>query len=91
MRSRATRDLCPCEIKRDVVTVWNRIFELTRDPDLNVRRMAFHTMIDGSPGKYETRIISALEDMHNDPDMKLRRSVRKRLARYRATGKINFN
>jgi hypothetical protein len=33
--------------------------------------------------------VSALEGMWHDPDLKLRRQVRRLLARYRATGKIN--
>ena len=91
VRSQAARALCPCEVKRDVSAVWNRIFELAEDPDINIRRIAYHTMIDGSPKRYETKIISALEGMRNDPNLKLRQSVRKRLARYCSTGKINFN
>jgi HEAT repeat protein len=91
VRTRATRDLCPCEIKRDVPLVWSRLFELTKDPDINVRRIALHTLIDGSPVKYEYEVISALEGMRNDTDSKLRRWVRKQLARYRTTGTINLN
>ena len=91
VRKRATRELCPCEVKHDVPLVWSRLFELTKDPDINVRRIALHTLIDGPPHRYETEVISALEGMRKDPDLKLRRWVRKQLARFSSTGMINLN
>ena len=36
VRIRATRDLCPCEVKHDVLLVWSRLFELNKGPDINV-------------------------------------------------------
>ncbi len=53
LRKRAARELCPCELKADVLAV--------------------------------------LEGMYDDPDLKLRRSVRQRLARYRRSGRINHH
>lgn len=32
VRKRATRDLCPCEVKHDVPLVWSQLFELTKTP-----------------------------------------------------------
>ncbi len=89
VRSRAARNLCPCELRMDDPKAWERVFELARDPDAHVRRTVFHTLVDGSPRRREAEVVSALEGMWNDPDLKLRRQVRRLLARYRATGKIN--
>jgi hypothetical protein len=33
-------------------------------------------------------VVQALESRHNDPDVGIRRQVRKTLARYRRTGKV---
>jgi hypothetical protein len=63
---------------------------MTGDPDRQVRRIALHTLIDGSPRSREMDVLRALEGMRDDPDLKLRRNVRKILARHRATGSINI-
>lgn len=89
VRKHATRELCPCSLHVDRAEVWERIFELTEDDDVGVRRIALHTLIDGSPRDREADVVAALEGMRNDTDLKLRRQVRKLLARYRSSGKIN--
>jgi HEAT repeat protein len=91
LRKRAVRQLCPCLLKLNDRQAWDRILELTRDGDLGVRRNALHTLIDGSPRDRESEVVGALEGMRDDPDAKLRRQVRKLLARYRRTGRINLN
>lgn len=91
LRKRAARELCPCELKADHPEAWSRVFELTRDDDAQVRRIAYHTLTDGSPRQREPDVLAALEGMHDDPDLRLRRSVRKRLAGYRRTGRINHH
>ena len=91
LRKRAVRELCPCELKVNDSEAWDRILELTRDRAVGVRRNALHTLIDGSPREREPEIVGALEGMRDDPDAKLRRHARKLLARYRRTGRINFN
>jgi HEAT repeat protein len=91
VRKVAARDLCPCQIKRNNPRAWDRIIEMTADPDRDVRRIALHTLIDGSPQSRRTDVVRALESMHNDPDQKLRRHVRKVLARHRAMGTVNLN
>ncbi len=89
LRKQAVRDLCPCELKLNDAATWDRILELTCDPDLGVRRNALHTLIDGSPREREADVVAALEGMRDDAHLKLRRQVRKILARYRRTGRIN--
>lgn len=91
VRKAAVRDLCPCELKIDHAQVWDRILELTRDPDAGVRRGALHSLIDGSPRAREKDVVEALEAMRDDSDPKLRRHTRKLLDRYRRTGRVNID
>ncbi len=89
IRRKAVRSLCPCEVKRNDAEVWSRILEMTQDSDVRVRRNAMHGMIDGSPASLADRVVAALEAMRNDPEPRLRRHVRKILARHRRTGRVN--
>jgi HEAT repeat protein len=91
VRKVATRELCPCEVKVNDPRVWDRVLQMAADPDRDVRRIALHTLIDGSPRSREHNVVHALEGRRDDSDPKLRRNVRKILARYRATGKLNFD
>ncbi len=91
VRRTAVRELCPCEVRADKPEVWDRILELATDPDVGVRRLAFHSMIDGSPHSRETEIVEAIELLRDDPSPKLRRQARKLLATYRRTGRINLD
>jgi hypothetical protein len=69
--------------------VWSRVFEMTRDDNLAVRRNDLHGIIDGLPAELTDEASAVLEQMRNDPDPKLRRNVRKILARRHRTGRIN--
>jgi len=88
-RAGALRRLCPCHVKRDNARVWERVFEMTRDPSSRVRYQAVHTLADGSPRHLEERVLSTLRTMWNDEDDKLRRQVRKLLNKYQRAGTIN--
>jgi hypothetical protein len=90
IRSRAVRQLCPCHVKRHDDRIWERIFAMAEDDDLSVRRTVLHALGDGSPRALEQRVVATLERMSDDPDPRLRRSVRKLLAHYRRTGEINI-
>ena len=90
VRSRAVRELCPCHVQADIERIWQRIFAMVDDGDVGVRRTVVHAFIDGSPRAIEPRVVDALEGMRNDPNPALRRNVRKLLARYRKTGKVNI-
>lgn len=85
----AAHHLCPCQLKADHPAVWSRILEMCRDEDVRVRKAAMHTLTDGSPKEREADVIQTLESMYSDPDRKLRRQVRQRLATYRASGRLN--
>jgi len=88
-RRRAVRELCPCEIKSDVSSVWNRLLEMRADPDATVRSLVLHTLCDGSPTSREPEVVTAVESMQQDPDVRLRRRARGVIAAYRRTGRIN--
>jgi HEAT repeat protein len=88
-RAEAVRALCPCHVKGHDQRIWDRIFELVRDEDVDVRRQVFHALGDGSPRALETQVVSSFEAFLDDPDERLRRRARKLLASYRRTGKIN--
>ncbi len=90
VRKKAVRELCPCEIKFNSAPAWDRLIEMVEDPDVDVRRNVFHVLIDGSPNDRQNDVVAALERMRNDPYRKLRRLVRKVLARHHREGRINF-
>ncbi len=87
-RQRAVRELCACRLKANHSEAWDRVLELTADAD--VRRNALHVLIDGSPRTRRDEVVQALEAMRDDPQPKVRRHVRKILARYRRTGQVNL-
>jgi HEAT repeat protein len=89
VRSKALRSLCPCHVKAQDDRIWQRIFELAADESKRVRATVFHALGDGSPRALEQDVIATLETMRNDADLGLRRQVRKLLAHYRRTGKVN--
>ncbi len=89
-RQRAVRELCACRLKANYREAWDRVFELTADPDADVRRSALHVLIDGSPRTRREEVVRALEAMRDEPQPKVRRHVRKILARYRRTGQVNL-
>ncbi|HKF76543.1 MAG TPA: HEAT repeat domain-containing protein [Candidatus Dormibacteraeota bacterium] len=89
VRQAALMNLCPCHLRTDRPEVWERVFELAADPDVHVRKQVLHTLGDGSPRRLEDRVIATLESMRQDPDGRLRRNVRRLLAQYRRTGRVN--
>jgi HEAT repeat protein len=88
-RAEAVRVMCPCQLKMDIPRVWDRLIEMAQDENVNVRSNVFHVLADGSPRYREPQIVSVIEQMHNDPDPKLRRRARKLLAHYRHGGRLN--
>jgi len=82
-RLRALREFCPCKVRKDFEEVWERVFEMTDDPDEAVRYQVLHTLCDGSPHELEEKIIPVLEVMYNDSCEKIRRQARRVLNSYR--------
>jgi hypothetical protein len=89
-RLAALRTFCPCKVKKEVDQLWERVLEMTSDPDDGVRYQVVHTLCDGSPREREEQIIDALRSMRNDKCPKIRRAVRRALVSYDKTGKWNI-
>jgi hypothetical protein len=83
--------LCPCHVKRNHATVWNRLVSMAADSDPKIRNAVLHSLTDGSPQSWEPEIVRVLDEMHDDPDPKLRRKARKIRAHYRRTGHLNIS
>jgi len=90
VRKDALRNMCPCHVKDNIESLWQRIMEMADDPDPTVRYQVMHNLCDGSPSSREDDVIRTLERMHNDPDKKVRRRVHQVLTHYRHTGKWNI-
>src|SRR5216683_7458679 len=43
----AAQFLCPCHVRRRIEAVWEALYRLLEDPDVRVRRAAWHTLEDG--------------------------------------------
>src|SRR5713226_8629019 len=43
----AAQLLCPCHVRRRIEAVWEALYRLLEDPDVRVRRAAWHTLEDG--------------------------------------------
>jgi HEAT repeat protein len=89
-RAEAVRALCPCKLKSDYPQVWDRLIEMASDEHVQVRKNVFHVLADGSPRYREQQIVEVMQGMRNDPDLKLRRHVRRLLAHYNAGGRLNI-
>lgn len=87
-RQLACRNLCTCHVRADDDRVRTRLLELAEDPDPRVRGEVIHAITDSTPASRVPAVIQALESRHNDPDVGIRRRVRKTLAHYRRTGKV---
>jgi HEAT repeats len=87
-RQLACRNLCTCHVRADDDRVWTRLLELAGDPDPRVRGDVIHAITDSTPASRVPAVIQALESRHNDPDVRIRRRVRKTLAHHRRTGKV---
>jgi hypothetical protein len=87
-RTGIATDLCTCHVRADDDRVWTRLLELVGDPDPRVRGDVIHAITDSTPAPRVPAVIQALESRHNDPDVGIRRRVRKTLAHYRRTGKV---
>ena len=46
-RCHAAENLCPCHVRRRIDDVWAALYRMMQDPDVHVRRAAWHTLEDG--------------------------------------------
>ena len=89
VRRAALRELCPCDLKRNLEPAWDRVLEMVDDPDASVRSLVLHTLCDGSPEERLPEVVAALKRLARDPDRRLRRRARDVLAKHRRTGRVN--
>jgi HEAT repeat protein len=90
VRAVAVTNLCPCHVRADHPIAWDRILEMTSDPDPTVRRAVVHMLADGSPRHRALEVVDALDTLRNDDDKVVRKNVRRVLASYHRTGRINI-
>lgn len=91
VRQVAIRNLCPCHIQGDIPEVWDRILELSDDPDDGVRHDVLHTLVDGSPRRLRSEVVEVLERLAKDPAIRRarRRFAQEALRRYHRTGMLD--
>ncbi|MFZ1754438.1 MAG: HEAT repeat domain-containing protein [Caldilineaceae bacterium] len=46
-RLEAAENLCPCHLRRRIEDAWQALYRMMEDPDVRVRRAAWHTLEDG--------------------------------------------
>ena len=46
-RLHAAENLCPCHVRKRVEAAWEALYRLMQDPEVQVRRAAWHTLEDG--------------------------------------------
>ena len=74
-RAVAAQNLCPCHVRRRIDEVWQALYRMMEDPDVRVRRAAWHTLEDGgSPNDpaFQPILTRALV---NETDSQVRRFV----------------
>jgi hypothetical protein len=91
VRQVAIRNLCPCHIQGDVEPVWDRLLELSADPDDGVRHDVLHNLVDGSPRRMREQVVEVLDRLAKDRS--IRRSRRQfaqdAVRRYHRTGQLD--
>ena len=74
-RLEAAENLCPCHVRRRIDEVWEALYRLLEDPDVQVRKAAFHTLSDGGDQK-DPALQPILERARGtETDRKLRRTI----------------
>lgn len=49
IRHEAVKQLCPCNVQKDIDAFWERVFQMTEDDDARIRQRILHILCDGSP------------------------------------------
>jgi hypothetical protein len=62
VRKIALTNLCPCHVRADFPTAWDRVLEMTDDPEPLVRRAVVHMLADGCRRRVKTGLKSAGEN-----------------------------
>ena len=71
----AAENLCPCHVRRRVETAWEALYRLMQDPDVRVRRAAWHTLEDGGCPNDPALVPVFERAVANETDSQVRRWV----------------
>ena len=88
-REAAMENLCPCHVRRRIDTVWEALYRGLQDPNIRVRRAAWHTLDDGGrPNDPQLQpILEKIAKKETDPKLRQRaldliQSARRRADRH---------
>ncbi|HRW07309.1 MAG TPA: HEAT repeat domain-containing protein [Caldilineaceae bacterium] len=72
-RCHAAQNLCPCHVRRRIDEVWQALYQMMEDPDVRVRRAAWHTLEDGGSPNDPAFLPILHRALHNETDPQVRR------------------
>lgn len=82
VRLEACKQLCPCNVLKDIDVFWNRVFEMADDEDVRIRKRVLHIICDGSPERVVDKVYECLQKFNYDKDSEIRRITHKVMATY---------
>ena len=73
-REAAMENLCPCHVRRRIDAVWEALYRGLQDPNIRVRRAAWHTLDDGGrPNDPQLQpILEKIAKKETDPKLRQR-------------------
>ena len=73
-RIAAMENLCPCHVRRRIDAVWEALYHGLQDPDIKVRKAAWHTLDDGGrPNDPQLHpILEKIAKKETDPKLRQR-------------------
>ena len=74
-RLHAAENLCPCHVRKRVEAAWEALYQLMQDPDVRVRRAAWHTLEDGGCPNDPALLPVFERAVANETDSQVRRWV----------------
>jgi hypothetical protein len=80
-RIEAADKLCPCHVRRRIDEVWEALYRMLEDPDLRVRKKAFHTLAENHGGNPDDPALSEVYErvMANETNKKILKRVQNKL------------